>query len=107
MAKIGQLMLDGGRWQEQQIVSQPWVERSTSPLQFTDQDGYGYQWWTAEMSVNGTAIRVHSARGNGGQYIFIVPELSAVVVFTAGNYYPLNQSAPFRYLAQAVLPSMM
>jgi CubicO group peptidase (beta-lactamase class C family) len=107
MAKIGQLMLDGGRWQGQQIVSQPWVERSTLALQSNGASGYGYQWWTAEMLVNGRQIRVNSARGNGGQYIFIVPELQAVVVFTAGNYYPLNQGAPFSYLQQVVLPSLM
>lgn len=107
MAKIGQLMLDGGRWEGQQVVSRDWVERSTVALQSSGENGYGYQWWTAEVAVNGRPIRVHSARGNGGQYIFIVPELNAVVVFTAGNYYPLNQGAPFGYMEQVVLPSML
>jgi CubicO group peptidase (beta-lactamase class C family) len=107
MAKIGQLVLDGGRWEGQQLVSQQWLERSTMELQSSAEGGYGYQWWTDEVPVNGRQLRVHSARGNGGQYIFIVPELNAVVVFTAGNYAPLDQSAPYSYMMGTVLPSML
>jgi CubicO group peptidase (beta-lactamase class C family) len=109
MAKIGQLMLDRGRWQGQQLVSEQWVERSTAPLlPAGGADSYGYQWWTAEvMTAGGTTVRVHSARGNGGQYIFIAPDLNAVVVFTGGNYAPLNQSAPYRFMEGVVLPAML
>lgn len=117
MAKMGQLMLDHGRWQGQQVVSEEWVERSTTALQSAGANGYGYQWWTTDMAVGSTTgagtaadtptLRVHSARGNGGQYIFIVPELDAVVVFTGSNYAPLDSSAPFRFMMGVVLPAMM
>jgi hypothetical protein len=52
-------------------------------------------------------LRVHSARGNGGQYIFIVPELDAVVVFTGSNYAPLDSGGPFGFMTNVVLPAMM
>jgi CubicO group peptidase (beta-lactamase class C family) len=122
MAKMGQLMLDHGRWQGQQIVSEEWVARSTTALQFRGETGYGYQWWTGNMSVEGVdakgvnaessvapsrTVRVHSALGNGGQYIFIVPELNAVVVFTGSNYAPLDAGAPFGFMSTVVLPAMM
>ena len=42
MAKLGQLFLDGGRWQGKQIVSEEWVRASTR--QQAPYRGYGYQW---------------------------------------------------------------
>lgn len=43
LAKIGQLMLDGGRWQGKQVVSEPWITAATSPSPRADH--YGYLWW--------------------------------------------------------------
>jgi CubicO group peptidase (beta-lactamase class C family) len=46
MAKIGQLVLAGGRWNDRQIVSRNWTELSTAPqLEGTDNQSYGYLWW--------------------------------------------------------------
>ncbi|WP_435507793.1 serine hydrolase domain-containing protein, partial [Variovorax sp. RHLX14] len=46
MAKIGQLVLSGGRWNDRQIVSRDWIETSTtSKLKATDDQFYGYLWW--------------------------------------------------------------
>ncbi|MEJ2054820.1 MAG: hypothetical protein P8X42_12940 [Calditrichaceae bacterium] len=46
MAKIGLLVLDDGKWQDEQIVSKEWIRESTKlhvqESQFFD---YGYQWW--------------------------------------------------------------
>ena len=47
MARIGQLVLGGGRWNDRQIVSKGWIDASTSTLmKATDDEGYGYLWWT-------------------------------------------------------------
>ena len=46
MAKIGQLVLAGGRWNDRQIVSKAWIETSTaSKIKATDDQFYGYLWW--------------------------------------------------------------
>ena len=46
MAKIGQLVLAGGRWNDRQIVSRGWIETSTAPkIKATDGQSYGYLWW--------------------------------------------------------------
>ena len=47
---------------------------------------YGYQWWLGQLSWGGRELDWASALGNGGQRIFVVPELELSVVLTAGDY---------------------
>ena len=90
MAKIGQLVLAGGRWNGRQIVSRDWIEASTTPKVKVAIDGfdgfYGYLWWLGRSRINGRAVSWIGALGRGGQSIRIVPELDLVVVVTAGYY---------------------
>jgi CubicO group peptidase (beta-lactamase class C family) len=101
MAKLGQLFLNGGRWNEQQIISQAWVDESTS-VQFARTERYstyGYQWWIRKFGAKG--YDTYFAQGHGGQLIFVVPELALVSVFTSN--YPNNPGAPFPYFADYIL----
>ena len=74
MAKIGQLVLAGGRWKDRQIVSKAWIETSTAPkLKATDDQLYGYLWWLGRSRLNGREVHWVGALGRGGQSICIVP----------------------------------
>lgn len=90
LLKFGQLYLDKGRWNGKQIISESWVEESFDKYlrlqDYPDKNEYGYLWWHATYVINGREIESIEARGAGGQFIFIVPELETVVVITAGNY---------------------
>lgn len=87
MAKIGQLVLAGGRWNDRQIVSKAWIEASTAQkLQATDNQAYGYLWWLGRARHTGREVQWIGALGRGGQSIRIVPELDLVIVVTAGYY---------------------
>ena len=87
MAKIGELVLAGGRWNDRQIISKTWIETSTAPkLKATDGQYYGYLWWLGDSRLNGREVQWVGALGRGGQSIRIVPELDIVVVVTAGYY---------------------
>src|SRR5262249_2046792 len=87
MAKIGQLVLASGRWQDRQIVSRDWIEASTTwKLEATQGQSYGYLWWIGRTRQNGRELRWIGALGRGGQSIRIVPELDLVVAVTAGYY---------------------
>jgi len=78
MAKIGQLYLDGGQWQGNQILPADWVSDSMRVHSVYSPDvSYGYQWW---LRAQGDVY----ALGWGGQQIRIFPEQDMVVVFTAG-----------------------
>ena len=87
MAKIGQLVLASGRWNDRQIVSKDWIETSTTwKLEATDDQSYGYLWWLGRVRLNGREVRWIGALGRGGQAIRILPELDLVVAVTAGYY---------------------
>ncbi|WP_454644471.1 serine hydrolase domain-containing protein [Bradyrhizobium liaoningense] len=87
MAKIGQLVLAGGRWNDRQIVSREWIEASTTEkIKATDNQSYGYLWWLGRAPLSGRRAHWIGALGRGGQSIRIVPELDLVVAVTAGYY---------------------
>lgn len=88
LAKIGRLLLNKGRWNHKQIVPETWIETSLTP-KFSTGVGdfkYGHQWWAGTVEWQGKEIPWHAGFGNGGQRLFIVPDLDIVVVTTAGAY---------------------
>jgi CubicO group peptidase (beta-lactamase class C family) len=94
MAKIGQLILAGGRWNDQQIVSKAWIDASTSPqIKAADPGSYGYLWWLGRSLSNNHEVHWAGALGRGGQSIRIVPELDLVVAVTAGYYQDYSPEA--------------
>ncbi len=89
MAKIGQLVLDGGRWQGIQVVPEAWVYESTAKHLQVSQDndvGYGYQWWSRTYNRGSESLPVIAALGFGGQLIYIFKDLNTVIVFTGHRY---------------------
>lgn len=83
MAKLGELYLNNGNWNGEQIISEQWVKDSTT-LQFDRSSGsadYGYQWWVRTFGEN--AYPAYFAQGHYGQYIFVVPDLDLVVAITS------------------------
>ena len=79
MAKIGQMYLNGGIWEGKRIVSESWVNESTSEHSRWDRIGvgYGYLWWKAE-DENGFA-----AMGDGGNIIYVSRDKKMVVAITS------------------------
>ncbi len=82
LARFGQLYLDEGRWQGEQIVPGWWVAASTSPRVDIGDNyaGYGYYWW---LNLIGT-YDMFSALGAGGQILHVIPALEIVMVTTHG-----------------------
>ena len=94
MAKIGQLVLTDGRWNDRQIVSRAWIGTSTAPkLKATDGMTFGYLWWLGRSRHNGRDIKWNDAFGRGGKSIRVVPELDLVVLVTAGYYQDYSPEA--------------
>lgn len=98
LAKTGQLLLDKGLWNGQQLLAAEWVEQmsrmqvesspaginlvqlaeSTIPISPDWIQGYGYQMWMCRHN----AFRADGARG---QYILVIPDLDSVVAITANT----------------------
>ncbi|UCC81951.1 MAG: serine hydrolase [Gemmatimonadota bacterium] len=86
MAKVGQLMLQGGVWNGHRLLSSDWVQRSvTMATAVTDGsgiDGYGYQWKLRRYS----GLDAFYASGWGEQFLVVIPEENLVYVQTSGRY---------------------
>lgn len=107
MARIGQLVLQKGAWNGVQLVSPEWIARSTSMHTMMDKtEQYGYLWWLREFRSGGKSYKAHYARGNGGQYIIVIPELDMVAVFTGENYNTSAGELAFDQLIHYVIPSV-
>ncbi|WP_234423320.1 MULTISPECIES: serine hydrolase domain-containing protein [Aquimarina] len=107
MAKIGQLILNNGKWNERQIVSKKWIEESTTPKTKITGIDYGYLWWNIPFKVNEKMIISKTATGNGGQYIMIFPKLDMVAVFTGGAYNSQEDKLPFVIMKNVFLPAFV
>ncbi len=105
MAKIGQLILNKGKWSEKQVVSEKWIEESTSPKTKITGIDYGYLWWNIPFKTNEKVIVSKVATGNGGQYIMVFPTLDMVAVFTGGAYNSQEDKLPFAIVNDIFLPT--
>lgn len=80
-AKLGYLFLNGGVWDDKQVVPEEWVRESTE-MRIHNIEGpdYGFQWWGGEFHSLNFSCKSYLASGHGGQIIMVVPEHSLVVV---------------------------
>ena len=81
MLRFGRLYLNGGQIDGRQVLPEDWIDRSFIPRGRSRYSGqlYGYGWWIRELA----ARDVYYAWGFGGQFIFVVPDVDAVIVTTA------------------------
>jgi CubicO group peptidase (beta-lactamase class C family) len=85
MARFGLLFLRRGEWRGKQVVPKEWVAESTrSYSDAGSSGGYGYMWWVAAGGKHLPGVQLKdgafSARGAGGHYILVVPDLDLVIV---------------------------
>ena len=99
---FGQLYLQKGAWDGQQLVSSEWVEEATKKQvasQDNDSDwgqGYGYQFWRCKPGCY---------RGDGafGQYCIVVPDKNAVIAITSETK---DMGASMQLVWDHILPAM-
>ncbi len=103
IAKLGQLYLQKGKWNGQQLIAQNWAKMATSKQVANgsnpDNDwnqGYGFQFWQC---------RHNAFRGDGamGQFCIVLPELDAVVAITSGVY---DMGQVMNLVWEELLPAM-
>lgn len=88
LAKMGQLVLEGGSWDGREIVPKTWLDAALQRRATIEEGfGYGYQWYVSDLTPRpGVSHPWVGALGNGGQRLDVVPDLDLVVAFSAGAY---------------------
>jgi CubicO group peptidase (beta-lactamase class C family) len=83
LAKFGQLYLQNGMWNGQQLLPADWASAATSSQVSTGNSdgnwsyGYGYQFWRSQVG--------YRADGSLGQFSFVLPEQDIVLAVTSGT----------------------
>ncbi|MHC4558055.1 MAG: serine hydrolase domain-containing protein [Planctomycetota bacterium] len=105
MARVGQLFLQLGQWEGNQIIPADWIGESTRSYSDTGKSwrGYGYMWWTIEDDHCGLKKGDYYASGYGGQNLFVLPRMNTIIVHRVNIYLPginvgITGNAPFRLM---------
>jgi CubicO group peptidase (beta-lactamase class C family) len=105
--KFGQLMLNGGTWGGRRILDAAYAKAAVSPQYHLRNITYGYYWWIENYPYKDRKVLGYSARGAGGQMIFVIPDLQLVVTAMGGNF---SNRRGGRYLnhfiANSILPAV-
>lgn len=106
--KLGQVYLDGGAWKGKRLVTEEWVRQSAGAhATLNRENDYGYGWWRQTFKVGDRSIDTFFASGNGGQMLFVIPDLEMTVMIQAGNYSDGRTRNAFRdrFMGEFILPA--
>jgi CubicO group peptidase (beta-lactamase class C family) len=86
LLSIGFMLLNGGSFGGASIVSPEWISEMWTPRTDLSGQAYGYLWWLNTVDYGSGPIEVFTARGNGGQNLFLVPSLNLSTVIMTSYY---------------------
>lgn len=113
LAKLGLLLQQGGRWQQQQLIPANWLQLAASPhvsarnqLSSVDLSHYGYLWWLGQAGP----YTLQLAWGFGGQFVLTIPEKNLTLVMLQNHSSGTSvqqQNQGMQLLIQQVLASAL
>lgn len=102
IAKFGQLYLQHGQWNGQQLIPAAWIEQATSKQVSNGSDpdadwdqGYGFQFWRCRHGA-------YRGDGKDGQFCIVLPEQDAVIAITANT---ADMAASLSLVWEKLLPA--
>ena len=82
------------------------LESTKKQLNRTSEIGYGYYWQQTSIQFKNEKRKTIFGWGDGGQFLFIFPEINTVIVSNAGNYGEGEDSVIFEMLKNYILPAI-
>jgi CubicO group peptidase (beta-lactamase class C family) len=107
LVKLGQLVLDKGRWREASIVSEDWIDIATQQMTRAEDYPYGAYWHLGGHNRSLIAEDSILGLGQGGQVLAIIPSESLVVSINSSNWHaPFPGGLPLELITNYILPSL-
>ncbi|HEX4925044.1 MAG TPA: serine hydrolase, partial [Bdellovibrionales bacterium] len=110
LLKVGRMILDGGKFNGQQVLSAKWIEElSTSRHLVVLGRGYGLQWWRLSRRTDKAERRdddILAAMGNMSNFLFIDRATNSVIVVNGWITTPRFLENPVRFLRRQILPAL-
>lgn len=107
MVKFGELVINDGEWEGEQLLPKPYLIKATSAVTQTKESwqpksfSYGYLWYQTDLTVKGKSYDVNVAWGAGGNRIIIVKKLGLVAVITGHD----QEDKIFPQVSKFILPA--
>ncbi len=80
LAKVGKMLLDKGKWNGRQVISEQWIDDATTGHTQINGFDYGYLFWVDPQK------NYFWTWGAGGQFVFVIPDKDIVVVITSEQF---------------------
>ena len=109
MLKWGALVINKGKWKNEQLISADYIAKATSGITKPTEDwmpktyNYGYFFYQTEIAVGDKSYNTNFAWGGGGQYIITVEELGLSIVITGHD----RDDAIMTQVAKQILPAFV
>jgi len=109
MIKVGQLFVNNGKWQGEQLISKAYLNNidngKNKPAEDWIPEKYFYNnfWYQTDMTVGGKTYKAKFAWGGGEQYILTFDELNLVAVFTASS----RENETMQLTEEVILPAFV
>jgi len=109
MLKLGTLVLNNGKWNDEQLISANFLNKATSGITKPTEDwipdsfSYGYYWYQTDFKVADKSYAAKFAWGGGQQYILTFEDLNLVAVFTAHA----RENDTMQMTAEKLLPAFI
>ena len=101
MMKLGILNLNKGKFNGKRIISSQWVKKANGIYADNGNNKYGFFWWTHYVNYENKTYEINSCRGAHGQFIYVIPKLNAVAVFTSNG-----TRKAFTVLEDVIIPAL-
>jgi CubicO group peptidase (beta-lactamase class C family) len=109
MLKMGTLIINKGKWQNEQLISAAFLSKATSGTTKPTEDwipdsfSYGYFWYQTDLKFKDKSYNAKFAWGGGEQYILTLEALDLIVVFTA----LARENNTMQLMAEKILPAFV
>ena len=111
LARFGQLYQNNGAWNEKQIISKNWIEKSLTrqlKLPGSENEYYGYLLWNTSFTINNKSYEAFYLSGNGGNKVYIFKDAALVIVITSTAYNkPYMHRQVNKMMDRYVLPAVL